>query len=165
MRTANVRTIAIRTLVALVGAAGWSVLALARGEDVSAAWMVAAALGSYAIGYRFCSKVIAYKVLKVDATRATPAGRLNDGIDFHPTDRRVPLGHHVAAIAGAEPRARTTRRHRCRHDGRSSGCGRNVRKEIPARASAAADAADAAVDASQNRHTDMRTRSSAHPTP
>ncbi|WUS82875.1 CstA-like transporter-associated (seleno)protein [Streptomyces canus] len=105
MRTANVRTIVIRTLVALVGAAGWSVLALARGEDVSAAWMVAAALGSYAIGYRFCSKVIAYKVLKVDATRATPAGRLNDGIDFHPTDRRVLLGHHFAAIAGAEPRA------------------------------------------------------------
>ena len=70
MRTANVRTIVIRTLVALVGAAGWSVLARARGEDVSAAWMVAAALGSYAIGYRFYSKVIAYKVLKVDATRA-----------------------------------------------------------------------------------------------
>ncbi|WP_406124068.1 carbon starvation protein A [Streptomyces canus] len=103
MRTANVRTIVIWTLVALVGAAGWSVLALARGEDVSAAWMVAAALGSYAIGYRFYSKFIAYKVLKVDATRATPAERLNNGIDFHPTDRRVLLGHHFAAIAGAGP--------------------------------------------------------------
>ncbi|MDH6440098.1 carbon starvation protein [Streptomyces sp. SAI-144] len=103
MRTANVRTIVIWTLVALVGAAGWSVLALARGEDVSAAWMVAAALGSYAIGYRFYSKFIAYKVLKVDATRATPAERLDNGIDFHPTDRRVLLGHHFAAIAGAGP--------------------------------------------------------------
>ncbi|MEU9326116.1 carbon starvation CstA family protein [Streptomyces canus] len=103
MRTANVRTIVIWTLVALVGAAGWSVLALARGEEVSAAWMVAAALGSYAIGYRFYSKFIAYKVLKVDATRATPAERLNNGIDFHPTDRRVLLGHHFAAIAGAGP--------------------------------------------------------------
>jgi carbon starvation protein len=103
VRTANVRTIVIWTLVALVGAAGWSVLALARGEDVSAAWMVAAALGSYAIGYRFYSKFIAYKVLKVDATRATPAERLNNGIDFHPTDRRVLLGHHFAAIAGAGP--------------------------------------------------------------
>ncbi|MFG2728664.1 carbon starvation CstA family protein [Streptomyces canus] len=103
MRTANVRTIVIWTLVALVGAAGWSVLALARGEDVSAAWMVAAALGSYAIGYRFYSKFIAHKVLKVDATRATPAERLNNGIDFHPTDRRVLLGHHFAAIAGAGP--------------------------------------------------------------
>ncbi|MEV6173170.1 carbon starvation CstA family protein [Streptomyces sp. NPDC051954] len=103
MRTANVRTIVIWSLVALVAAVGWAVLALARGEDVSAAWMVAAALGSYAIGYRFYSKFIAYKVLKVDKTRATPAERLNDGIDFHPTDRRVLLGHHFAAIAGAGP--------------------------------------------------------------
>ncbi|MFF4057172.1 carbon starvation CstA family protein [Streptomyces sp. NPDC001668] len=103
MRTANVRTIVIWTLVALVGAAGWSVLALARGEDVSAAWMVAAALGSYAIGYRFYAKFIAYRVLKVDGTRATPAERLDNGIDFHPTDRRVLLGHHFAAIAGAGP--------------------------------------------------------------
>ncbi|MFI8530208.1 carbon starvation CstA family protein [Streptomyces aquilus] len=103
MRTANVRTTVIWTLVALVGATGWAVLALARGEDVSAAWMVAAALGSYAIAYRFYAKFIAYQVLKVDRTRATPAERLNNGIDFHPTDRRVLLGHHFAAIAGAGP--------------------------------------------------------------
>ncbi|GAA3976551.1 carbon starvation protein A [Streptomyces sp. NBC_01352] len=103
MRTANVRTIVVWTIVALVGAAGWSVLALSRGEEVSAAWMVAAALGSYAVAYRFYSKFIAYKVLKVDHTRATPAERLNNGIDFHPTDRRVLLGHHFAAIAGAGP--------------------------------------------------------------
>ncbi|MET9294722.1 carbon starvation CstA family protein [Streptomyces sp. NPDC003077] len=91
------------TLVALVGAAGWTLLALSRGEEVSAAWMVAAALGSYAIGYRFYAKFIAYRVLKVDGTRATPAERLNNGVDFHPTDRRVLLGHHFAAIAGAGP--------------------------------------------------------------
>ncbi|MEV6498134.1 carbon starvation CstA family protein [Streptomyces prunicolor] len=103
MRTANVRTIVVWTLVALVGAAGWSVLALARGENVSAAWMVAAALGSYAIAYRFYAKFIVYKVLKVDGTRATPAERLDNGIDYHPTDRRVLLGHHFAAIAGAGP--------------------------------------------------------------
>ncbi|MBG0852595.1 carbon starvation protein A [Streptomyces spinoverrucosus] len=103
MRTANARTIVIWTLVALVGAAGWVVLALSRGEEVSAAWMVAAALGSYAIAYRFYAKFIAYKVLKADKTRATPAERLNNGIDFHPTDRRVLLGHHFAAIAGAGP--------------------------------------------------------------
>ncbi|MGP4050125.1 carbon starvation CstA family protein [Streptomyces sp. 2A115] len=103
MRTANPRTIVIWTLVALVGATGWSVLALSRGEEVSAAWMVAAALGSYAIAYRFYAKFIVNKVLKVDRTRATPAERLNNGIDFHPTDRRVLLGHHFAAIAGAGP--------------------------------------------------------------
>ncbi|MHA5050948.1 carbon starvation CstA family protein [Streptomyces sp. SD15] len=102
-RKAAPRTIVIWTLVALVGAAGWSVLALSRGENVSAAWMVAAALGSYAIAYRFYAKFIVHKVLKVDKTRATPAERLNNGIDFHPTDRRVLLGHHFAAIAGAGP--------------------------------------------------------------
>ncbi|MGW0903648.1 carbon starvation CstA family protein [Streptomyces sp. NPDC002853] len=103
MRTANPRTIVIWTLVALVGAAGWTVLALSRDEEVSAAWMVAAALGSYAIAYRFYSKFIVNRVLKVDKKRATPAERLDNGIDFHPTDRRVLLGHHFAAIAGAGP--------------------------------------------------------------
>jgi len=102
-RKASPQTIVIWTVVALVCAAGWSVLALSRGEEVSAVWMVAAALGSYAIAYRFYSKFIAYKVLKVDKTRATPAERLDNGIDFHPTDRRVLLGHHFAAIAGAGP--------------------------------------------------------------
>ncbi|MEU3739053.1 carbon starvation CstA family protein [Streptomyces sp. NPDC032198] len=103
MRTANPRSIVIWSLVALVGAAGWTVLALARDEEVSAAWMVAAALGSYAIAYRFYSKFIVERALKVDKKRATPAERLDNGIDFHPTDRRVLLGHHFAAIAGAGP--------------------------------------------------------------
>ncbi|MEV6753880.1 carbon starvation CstA family protein [Streptomyces sp. NPDC051214] len=103
MRTANPRTIVIWSLVALVGAAGWTVLALSRDEEVSAAWMVAAALGSYAIAYRFYSKFIVDRVLRVDKKRATPAERLDNGIDFHPTDRRVLLGHHFAAIAGAGP--------------------------------------------------------------
>ncbi|WP_327680447.1 carbon starvation CstA family protein [Streptomyces sp. NBC_00467] len=97
------RSIAIWVLVALVGATGWGVLALSRGEDISAAWMLAAALGSYAIAYRFYSRFIANRVLKVDKSRATPAERLNNGIDFHPTDRRVLFGHHFAAVAGAGP--------------------------------------------------------------
>ncbi|QDQ13595.1 carbon starvation CstA family protein [Streptomyces spectabilis] len=103
MRTATPRTIALWSLVALVGAAGWTVLALSRDEEVSAAWVVAAALGSYAIAYRFYAKFIAHKVLRVDKRRATPAERLDNGIDYHPTDRRVLLGHHFAAIAGAGP--------------------------------------------------------------
>ncbi|MEV6318767.1 carbon starvation CstA family protein [Streptomyces sp. NPDC051776] len=97
------QAIALWALVALVGAAGWAVLALARGEEVSAAWMVAAALGSYAIAYRFYARFITHRVLKVDKTRATPAERLNNGVDFHPTDRRVLFGHHFAAVAGAGP--------------------------------------------------------------
>ncbi|GGJ76637.1 putative carbon starvation protein (CstA) [Streptomyces camponoticapitis] len=97
------KSIAIWALVALVGAVGWGVLALSRGEEISAAWMLAAALGSYAIAYRFYSRFIARRVLKVDKTRATPAERLDNGVDFHPTDRRVLFGHHFAAVAGAGP--------------------------------------------------------------
>ncbi|RSS64832.1 carbon starvation protein A [Streptomyces sp. WAC07061] len=89
--------------VALVGALGWGVLALSRGEEISAAWLLAAALGSYAIGYRFYSRFIATRVLRLDKTRATPAERLDNGVDFHPTDRRVLFGHHFAAVAGAGP--------------------------------------------------------------
>ncbi len=97
------KSIAVWSLVALVGAAGWAVLALSRGEEISAAWLLAAALGSYAIGYRFYARFISRRVLQVDKTRATPAERLDNGVDFHPTDRRVLFGHHFAAVAGAGP--------------------------------------------------------------
>ncbi|MEU8568444.1 carbon starvation CstA family protein [Streptomyces pathocidini] len=97
------QSIAVWGLVALVGAIGWTALALSRGEEVSAAWMVAAALGSYAIAYRFYARFIVNRVLKTDKTRATPAERLDNGVDFHPTDRRVLFGHHFAAVAGAGP--------------------------------------------------------------
>ncbi|QKZ22511.1 carbon starvation CstA family protein [Streptomyces chartreusis] len=97
------KSFAIWTAVALAGALGWAVLALSRGEEISAVWLVVAALGSYAIAYRFYSRFIARRVLEVDDTRATPAERLEDGVDFHPTDKRVLFGHHFAAIAGAGP--------------------------------------------------------------
>jgi carbon starvation protein len=97
------RSMAIWGAVAVVGAVCWSVLALSRGEDVSALWILFAALSSYAIAYRFYARFIAYRVLQVDDTRATPAERLQDGKDFDVTDRRVLFGHHFAAIAGAGP--------------------------------------------------------------
>ena len=99
----NMKSIIIWTAVAVVGAVCWAMLALSRGEDVSALWILFAALASYAIAYRFYSKFIAHKVLKVDDTRATPAERLENGQDFDVTDRRVLFGHHFAAIAGAGP--------------------------------------------------------------
>ncbi|MEO6145369.1 MAG: carbon starvation CstA family protein [Dermatophilaceae bacterium] len=89
--------------VSVVGAICWAVLALKRGEDVSALWILFAALSSYAIAYRFYARFIAYRVLGVDNTRATPAERLQNGADFDVTDRRVLFGHHFAAIAGAGP--------------------------------------------------------------
>jgi carbon starvation protein len=97
------RSMVIWTIVALVGGVSWAVLALSRGEEISALWILCAALGSYAIAYRFYSRFIAYRALGVDDTRATPAERLENGIDFDVTDRRVLFGHHFAAIAGAGP--------------------------------------------------------------
>ncbi|NRQ31454.1 carbon starvation protein A [Nonomuraea sp. NN258] len=97
------RSIIIWTAVAVIGAAGWGALALSRGENVNAVWLLAAALGSYAIAYRFYARFIVKKVLRADDRRATPAERLDNGIDYHPTDRRILFGHHFAAIAGAGP--------------------------------------------------------------
>ncbi|NUO97270.1 MAG: carbon starvation protein A [Nonomuraea sp.] len=99
----NVRSIIVWTVVALVGATGWAVLALSRGENVNAVWLLCAALGSYAIAYRFYARFIVRRVLGADDRRATPAERLDNGIDYHPTDRRILFGHHFAAIAGAGP--------------------------------------------------------------
>ena len=97
------RSIVVWTLVAVVGAISWGVVALVRGEDISALWLLAAALGSYAIAYRFYARFIVRRVLKVDDTRATPAETLRNDTDYQPTDRRVLFGHHFAAIAGAGP--------------------------------------------------------------
>src|SRR5690349_18761340 len=104
MRTkSRTRSIVIWTAVALVSAIAWGVIALVRGEQISAAWLILAAVGSYAIAYRFYARFIQYRVLGADANRATPAERLENDVDFQPTDRRVLFGHHFAAIAGAGP--------------------------------------------------------------
>src|SRR5512133_725125 len=102
-RTHRLRSVVIWTLVATVGAVAWGVIALVRDERISAVWLIAAALGSYAIGYRFYARFITKKVLDVDETRATPSERIENGMDFQATDRRVLFGHHFAAIAGAGP--------------------------------------------------------------
>ena len=94
---------AVLLLVALGAAAGWGIIATARGETVNAVWLVLAAVGSYIIGYTFYARLVEYKVVKPRDDRATPAEYANDGKDFMPTDRRVLFGHHFAAIAGAGP--------------------------------------------------------------
>ncbi len=85
------------------GAAAFGVLALSRGESVNAAWLLTAAVCTYVVAYRFYSKFLAVRVFGLDARRATPAERLNNGRDFVPTNRWVLYGHHFAAIAGAGP--------------------------------------------------------------
>ena len=55
------------------------------------------------IGYRYYSAFLAAKVMALDDARPTPAHRLYDGQNYHPTNRWVLFGHHFAAIAGAGP--------------------------------------------------------------
>src|SRR5580692_5311988 len=89
--------------VAFLGALALGTIALHRGEEINAMWLVVAAICAYALGYRFYSKFVSAKVLVLDAQRATPAERLEDGRDFVPTNKWVVFGHHFAAIAGPGP--------------------------------------------------------------
>lgn len=60
-------------------------------------------LAILAIAYRFYSTFLAARVAVLDDSRITPAHRLNDGQNYHPTNRWVLFGHHFAAISGAGP--------------------------------------------------------------
>jgi carbon starvation protein len=99
----SIRRHLVWLVVAVVGAFSLGTVALARGEAISALWVVAAALCTYLIAYRYYSLFIADRVLGLDGKRMTPAHRHNDGLDYVPTDKNVLFGHHFAAIAGAGP--------------------------------------------------------------
>lgn len=72
-------------------------------ESVNALWLVIAAACFFILAYRLYGAFIAAKVLALDDRRTTPAIRLNDGSDYHPTHPLVLFGHHFASIAGAGP--------------------------------------------------------------
>jgi len=90
-------------LLALAGAAAYATLALRRNEPVNSAFILIAAVCTYAIGYRFYSKWIAAHLLTLNDRRATPSEVHDDGKDFVRTNRWVVFGHHFAAIAGPGP--------------------------------------------------------------
>ena len=96
-------------LFSLTGASAFGVIALHQGESIGAIWIVIAAVCVYIIAFRFYSLFIANRVLKLDATRMTPAYKHNDGLDHVPTNKYVLFGHHFAAIAGAGPASRPSR--------------------------------------------------------
>ncbi len=89
----------------LAGAGAWAyeTLACHRGEPVNSAYLIIAAVCTYAIGYRFYSRWIALRVLGMDNRRATPCEVREDGKDFVRTNRFILFGHHFAAIAGPGP--------------------------------------------------------------
>jgi carbon starvation protein len=65
--------------------------------------LLTAAVCTYLIAYRFYSRFIAADIFGLDATRSTPAERLDDGRDYVPTNKWIVFGHHFAAIAGPGP--------------------------------------------------------------
>ncbi|HET6888100.1 MAG TPA: carbon starvation CstA family protein [Candidatus Udaeobacter sp.] len=89
--------------VAALGTWAIAMLALSRGEQISALWIVAAGFCALSISYRFYSKWLAAKVLVLNEERATPAVLQNDSKDYVPTNRWMVFGHHFAAIAGPGP--------------------------------------------------------------
>ena len=91
-------------LVTLLGALALATIALDRGEQINAMWLVIAALSSYALGYRFYSNFIAAKVLALDAHRATPAERMDDA-EFERLNKQ-PFGYFVADVWAEARRAR-----------------------------------------------------------
>src|SRR3989475_7393746 len=90
-------------LVVIAGAWAYATVALHRGEHLNSAYILIAALCSYAIGYRFYSKWIATRVLMLNDRRATPCEAHDDGKDFVKTNKWIVFGHHFAAISGAGP--------------------------------------------------------------
>jgi carbon starvation protein len=90
-------------VVSALGVVAIAVLALSRGEQISALWIIVAGLCALSISYRFYSKWLAAKVLMLNDGRTTPAMLQNDGKDYVPTNRWMVFGHHFAAIAGPGP--------------------------------------------------------------
>src|SRR5881628_1065460 len=99
----RIATTAFWILVVLAAAWAYAVVALHRGEELNSAYILIAALCSYAIGYRFYSKWIAARVLMLNDRRATPCEVHDDGKDFCRTNKWIVFGHHFAAISGPGP--------------------------------------------------------------
>jgi carbon starvation protein len=79
------------------------VLGLAKGGTVNSLWLVVTALAAFAVAYRYYGAFLAARVAVLNDARVTPAHRLRDDVDYHPTRRLVLFGVHFAAIAGPGP--------------------------------------------------------------
>ena len=92
-------------LVCLVGAFALAVVVgvVRPQEKVNGLWLVTASACLYLVTYRFYAAFLATKVLALTGKNPTPAHRLRDEVDYHPTNRHILFGHHFAAIAGAGP--------------------------------------------------------------
>ena len=74
-----------------------------RSPRMNSLWLIIGSLAAFAVAYRLYGAFLAAKVCMLDDARVTPAHRLKDGVDYHPTNKLVLFGHHFAAIAGPGP--------------------------------------------------------------
>jgi carbon starvation protein len=70
---------------------------------VNSLWLVLTALAAFAVAYRLYGAFLAAKLGVLNDDNPTPAHRMRDGVDYHPTKCLVLFGHHFAAIAGPGP--------------------------------------------------------------
>ena len=70
---------------------------------MNALTLVFVALCVFALAYRYYGLFIANKVLALNSNKPTPAVAMEDGHDYHATNKYVLFGHHFAAIAAAGP--------------------------------------------------------------
>ena len=101
----NIARILLWIFLSLLGAVALAQVAglVSPAEKVNGLWLVVAAACMYVLAYRFYGRWIARRVVGLNNQHVTPAVRLNDGVNFHPTNKVVLFGHHFAAIAGAGP--------------------------------------------------------------
>lgn len=83
--------------------AGFFVEQIGNTTVIRAMPLLLAVLCILAIAYRYYSAFLAARVAMLNDARTTPAHTLNDGQNYHPTNRWVLFGHHFAAISGAGP--------------------------------------------------------------
>lgn len=72
-------------------------------DFMNSLWLIIGSLAAFAVAYRFYGAFLAAKVCVLNDAKVTPAHRLKDGVDYHPTNKLVLFGHHFAAIAGPGP--------------------------------------------------------------
>ena len=52
-------------------------------------WLILGSLAAFTVAYRVYGAFLAAKVALLNDSRPTPAHRLKDGVDYHPTNRLV----------------------------------------------------------------------------
>ncbi len=65
--------------------------------------IVVLGIAGMTFGWFVYSRFIATKIYQLDENFVTPAHELNDGVDFHPTNKFILWGHHFTSVAGAAP--------------------------------------------------------------